>query len=79
MSAIKRPKSGWRQYFDVDSKSGNAKCKYCPKILKTCSNTTNLKQHIERKHPGILSNIENEEVSKYLSGLYLVGIPSIQI
>lgn len=62
MSTTKRTTSSWRQYFHVDNKSGNAQCKYCLKILKTCSNTTNLKQHTERKHSGILS-IENEEVS----------------
>lgn len=64
MSTTKRTTSSWRQYFHVDNKSGNAKCKYCPKILKTCSNTTNLKQHMERKHSGIIS-IANKEVSTY--------------
>lgn len=66
MSTTKRTTSRWHQYFNIDNKSGNgnAKCKYCPKILKTCSNTTNLKQHMERKHSGVIS-IENKEVSTY--------------
>lgn len=65
MSTTRRVLSCWRQYFHVDNKSGNAKCKYCPKILKTCSNTTNLKQHMERKHSDIINSIENKEVSTY--------------
>ncbi|XP_057662496.1 E3 SUMO-protein ligase ZBED1 [Diorhabda carinulata] len=36
-----------------------AKCKYFPKELRTCSNTTNLKQHMERKHSDILKADEN--------------------
>lgn len=65
MSTTKRTTSTWRQYFHVDNKSGNARCKYCPKILKTCSNTTNLKQHMERKHSSLINYIENKEVSAY--------------
>lgn len=53
-STGKTPRSSWRKYFVIKKDNATAKCKYCPKELKTCSNTTNLKQHIERKHSDIL-------------------------
>lgn len=53
-STGKTPKSSWRQHFIMNKDNVTAKCKYCPKELKTCSNTTNLKQHMERKHSAVL-------------------------
>ncbi|XP_045540850.1 E3 SUMO-protein ligase ZBED1 [Papilio machaon] len=58
-STGKTPRSSWRKYFVIKKDNATAKCKYCPKELKTCSNTTNLKQHIERKHSDILQADEN--------------------
>ncbi|CAK1602920.1 unnamed protein product [Parnassius mnemosyne] len=55
----KTPKSSWREYFVMKKDNTRAQCKYCPKELKTCSNTTNLKQHMERKHPTVLQAIQN--------------------
>jgi len=50
----KTPKSSWRKYFITKKDNTTAICKYCSKELKTCSNTTNLKQHMERKHLNVL-------------------------
>ncbi|XP_046590212.1 E3 SUMO-protein ligase ZBED1-like [Neodiprion lecontei] len=55
----KTPKSCWRKYFVINKDNATAQCKYCPKALKTCSNTTNLKQHMERKHSAVLEVDEN--------------------
>ncbi|XP_054729225.1 uncharacterized protein LOC129238208 [Anastrepha obliqua] len=58
-SAAKTPRSCWRKYFTIRKENATAKCKYCPKELKTCNNTTNLKQHMERKHSDVLQADEN--------------------
>jgi len=31
-------------------------CKICSLFVKTCGNTTNLKQHLKRKHPSVNVN-----------------------
>ena len=36
----------WK-YFN---KLENGSCKFCNAAVKTCGNTTNLKQHLKRKH-----------------------------
>lgn len=36
-------------YFNKLENGG--KCKLCNAEVKTCGNTTNLKQHLKRKHP----------------------------
>ncbi|XP_045489807.1 zinc finger BED domain-containing protein 4-like [Pieris rapae] len=58
-STGKTPRNSWRKYLVIKKDNATAKCKYCPKELKTCSNTTNLKQHIERKHSDILQADED--------------------
>lgn len=40
----------WKYFKKVDN-GGN--CKLCNVFVKTCGNTTNLKQHIKRKHPSL--------------------------
>ncbi|XP_044739986.1 E3 SUMO-protein ligase ZBED1-like [Chrysoperla carnea] len=57
-STGKTPRSSWRQHF-IMKNNAIAKCKYCTKELKTCSKTTNLKQHMERKHSAVLQTDEN--------------------
>lgn len=44
----------WK-YFDKCDNGGS--CKLCRTIVKTCGNTTNLKQHLKRKHPSININV----------------------
>lgn len=47
------PKSQYWKYFEKISDS-SAKCRTCGKILKTAGNTTNLKCHLDKKHPNIM-------------------------
>lgn len=42
-------------YFNKVDKGGV--CKLCNVVVKTCGNTTNLKQHLKRKHPGLNTSI----------------------
>jgi len=44
----------WK-YFDKCDNGGL--CKLCRMMVKTCGNTTNLKQHLKRKHSSININV----------------------
>ncbi|KAF6215732.1 hypothetical protein GE061_000067 [Apolygus lucorum] len=50
------PKSKWWAYFErVDGQF--AKCKACLSLIKTCGNTSNLKNHTEKLHPSLVSKV----------------------
>jgi len=40
----------WNYFKKVEN---GATCKLCSLFVKTCGNTTNLKQHLKRKHPSV--------------------------
>lgn len=59
------PKSAIWNYF---IKSGAvAKCKICQLDVKTAGNTTNLHFHVNRSHPNIQTNIENNKNKSAIS------------
>lgn len=45
----------WNHFTRLDG-GGDAKCKICKSVVQTSKNTTNLKRHLERHHPGITNN-----------------------
>ncbi|KAF6217003.1 hypothetical protein GE061_001355 [Apolygus lucorum] len=50
------PPSKWWAYFErVDGQF--AKCKACLSLIKTCGNTSNLKNHTEKRHPSLVSKV----------------------
>ncbi|KAF6209630.1 hypothetical protein GE061_015378 [Apolygus lucorum] len=50
------PQSKWWAYFErVDGQF--AKCKACLSLIKTCGNTSNLKNHTEKRHPSLVSKV----------------------
>lgn len=44
----------WK-FFDKLENGASGSCKLCNAVVKTCGNTTNLKQHLKRKHPSVPS------------------------
>lgn len=38
----------WASFVKVD---GGGRCKICQVVLKTSGNTSNMRQHLNRKHP----------------------------
>lgn len=54
----------WNYFKKVDV--GGA-CKLCSVVVKTFGNTTNLKQHFKRKHPGINTSISNSKYTKSIT------------
>lgn len=38
----------WKYFHKLEN---GGTCKLCNAMVKTCGNTTNLKQHLKRKHP----------------------------
>lgn len=69
MSSNRKTNKRW-EYFIIKKNSATAKCKYCPKELKTCNNTTNLKQHMERKHPTVLQANQVSKIIIFYHGYY---------
>ncbi|KAL4119982.1 hypothetical protein QTP88_012732 [Uroleucon formosanum] len=55
MSSNSSNSSTMWKYFDKCDNGGS--CKLCRMTVKTCGNTTNLKQHLKRKHPSININV----------------------
>nr|XP_036226948.1 uncharacterized protein LOC118682393 [Bactrocera oleae] len=51
------PKSQYWKYFEKINDT-SAKCRSCGKNLKTASNTTNLKCHLEKKHQNLMPKDE---------------------
>lgn len=54
----------WKYFNKV--KNG-ASCKFCNAVVKTSGNTTNLKQHLKRKHPSLnfLKPTKSAKCSKF--------------
>lgn len=51
------PKSQcWRYFEEINVTS--VKCRSCGKICKTAGNTTNLKCHLDKKHPNLMPKYE---------------------
>lgn len=44
----------WK-FFNKLENGASGSCKLCNAVVKTCGNTTNLKQHLKRKHPSVPS------------------------
>lgn len=51
----------WKHFIRNPDQSGT--CRYCGKVLKTKGNTTNLKCHLQSKHPKILSQHDKSVTS----------------
>lgn len=52
----------WKYFTKVDN---GGTCKLCNLFVKTCGNTTNLKQHLKRKHPSLdTSNVKSSKSAK---------------
>lgn len=54
------PSKYWRYFSSTDDRF-EATCDLCDTKLKTSNNTTNLKQHLKRKHPSIFKALEDEK------------------
>ncbi|XP_071580370.1 E3 SUMO-protein ligase ZBED1-like [Temnothorax nylanderi] len=55
------PKSTLWKHFIKGSEG--AACRVCPQFIKTCGNTTNLRYHLQRKHPDIYDKMVNTSES----------------
>ncbi|XP_039310270.1 uncharacterized protein LOC105193876 isoform X2 [Solenopsis invicta] len=51
----------WKHFIKT---TDGAKCNVCQQFIKTCGNTTNLRYHLQRKHPDLYIKIINEESRK---------------
>ena len=49
-----KPKSEMYKYF-IKVQNDICNCKLCGQFVKTSGNTSNMKSHIRRKHPSVLS------------------------
>lgn len=52
------------QYFDKFGAGDTSVCKECKKTIKSCGNTTNLRNHLKAKHPLLFAEMNRTEKSK---------------
>lgn len=53
----------WNYFVKVDKPHKGGCCKLCNVVVRTGGNTTNLKQHLKRKHPSLNAS-KNAKCSK---------------
>lgn len=46
------------QYFDKSGAGNTSVCKKCKKSIKSCGNTTNLRNHLKAKHPLLFAEMQ---------------------